>query len=375
MRNYIERNIKTPAAEYVKAVYEEAIKAFNEESFTANSVSGSISNRACAKNCFIMGEVITKGDCKMHECVVARNAKVILEEGAVVSRCMFGGTPENAQVKVEIHVGKNCIISDSLIDLSTKIGDNSGIIISSIHTKCLNSYGDKAPTLTLGKNVLLANALIQLHTPNKEKEPTDCSYTIGNRCVVLHCHLDVRDITLQTGDDNMFGPYSDLLKACTQGIAEVIKTATLHPANSRAADPCGGALGAQHPGMKYDVPTTIGNRCVLASSLCFARVPTDTGRCGIVMDDEVVVAFTGRVPADHYVDMFADGIITRTPQVTFGEGSTILVKGLDGDGNGATYTSLEVGEYSTVTWDNRRDDHREAMPMAVKVAPYSLIQI
>lgn len=375
MRNYIEKNIKQPAQDYVKETYDAASAAFDAETFIGNSVQGSINDRTHAKNCFIMGAVVLKGSAKMLECVVAKNAKVILEDGAIAYKCMFGGFYENKDVPVEIHIGKNSVVSESNIVMSLKLGDNSGIIISSIHSKQLGLYKEHAPVYTFGKQSLLANAMISLSKPCVEEQPArQAECTFGNRTVMVKNHMQMRDIVIKSGDDNTFGAYRTMLTACTQGIKDVIKPATVNPAHTNACDPLGGNLSSSRQSQMLSTNLTIGNRCYIASCLHFHAVANERQRASVTMDDEVICIFADRLTGDRYIGQYGPGISAMCANVSFAEGSTIVVKDCD-NSDGVTYTSLTVGEGATVVWDNRRQDNHTALPTAIRISPYATARI
>ena len=326
MRDYIQKNLQPRIRAYVSHKRTDIDQRYADETFNYSSIPGKATTREGLKNCFIAGEVIQKGSCRLLGCSVAPNVQLILEDGATAVNCLFGSAAVQHNGPMVIRIGKNALLQDCLVLADTDIGDNS-VVYRCMFGSINQRFSVHMPTFKCGKNSLLYCTSVQM-TPNKAEE-RPVSIELGNRAVLLMTVLKASGSIITAGDDFILCAYVTALQMCLNGINCRTLDITIPPMLYGGRDSEHSVLCTQDQHPRFDAypNTTIGNRfycgceCILDTRDVKRPVPT-----AVIGDDVQVVSPSKAVLRQNYERSTID-LILCADTLEVSDGVTLMGQG------------------------------------------------
>lgn len=378
MRDYIQQHIKQPVAAYIHAIYEAAVKDYDDHPFVYSSVHGNVTDRSMIKDSYVFGDVMMKGDCKMLGCVVAPDTTVIMEPGAVAVNCMLGEHRKDAMPRL-IHIGKNSVISWAQIDINLKLGSDSCIYGSGLF--CEPSYENHTPNVTIGNGSLLTNAAIRIYRPRARffssiatsVEMDTPTLRLGNRAVIIRSEVSISDITVETGDDVLIGGYAELLQTCLGELADVTKVPAAHPAG-RGFNIPDSVLCSLVPEFMLIDDMTIGSRVTLMASMECHNSNYAAVKNKVEIGDDVIVGIDQFVETKDYIEELSYGLRMVTGDVILDNGSTLVLSGR-AKGEPRVQGKLHVGEGAIAVLEQKRPTDDTTNPVELNIMPYTTVML
>lgn len=299
---------------------------YGDESFCYSSIPGKATTRDGLKNCFVAGEIIQKGDCRLLGCGIAPGVQLILEDGATAVNCLFGSASIQHNGTMVVRIGKNAVLQDCLVLLDATFGDDS-VVCKSLFGYQTRHFETHMPTFTCGKGSLICHSAIQC-TPDREEE-RQIDIVLGNRAVLLTTVLKASGSSFTAGDDFILCDYATALQMCLNGILTYIPEMTQSPLMSigRENENSIFVVQDQHPQLAAYVQTSIGNRfycgCEFVLDKRKIKKPVPMA---VIGDDVVVAGLSSAVRRQNYERSTTDLILCAdTTEIC--DGATLLGPG------------------------------------------------
>lgn len=209
MRDYIKKHIIPSLEDVRQRIRERVAQLEEEETFTGSIVPGSVTNRQALKNCMVFGEAHVDESAKMVNCVIAAGATVYVGANSTVTDTMFGTLTNEPCI---VHIGSNVSMNKSMTIFSLDIGDGSVVTDSSFGDP--GQHDGKSPQVSIGKNALLTNTIINLRVDYDDNSVI--RFSLGDGAVVLKSRLHaMKDV--QIGSDFLCCDYDKALPLCLGG--------------------------------------------------------------------------------------------------------------------------------------------------------------